>query len=238
MRRWLLFASALLIATAGVGGGLAGTALAASPPAGSTTTLVPAKAAPRQVAGHESVMAGTKQLLRLTPKSAQPHALAQAQPQAPAGTVQNFAGLAQLAKINVTYIGFSAPARAAFQQAVNIWQTQIHSTVPIDVVADWSNLSQQYGDPNILGAAGPDELRGELHQRAAPGRLVPGRAGQRDRRIRSAARRYLRIRSDRAEPERRGDLGVLQQHARRPLVLRDRRQDAGRRRRPGERRPA
>src|SRR6201999_635276 len=47
------------------------------------------------------------------------------------------------------------PARAAFQAAVNIGQTKIHSTVPIDVVADWSNLTALYGDSSILGAAGP-----------------------------------------------------------------------------------
>src|SRR6202000_2401726 len=102
---------------------------------------------PHVVAGHEKVIPGTKQVVRLDPQfvGAQIRAHVEAPLVTPAPT----------AKINVTYIGFSAPARAAFQAAVNIWQTKIHSTVPIDVVADWSNLTALYGDSSILGAAGP-----------------------------------------------------------------------------------
>ena len=137
MRRWPLLASALLIATGGVAGSLGSTAWAATPP----------KALPHVVAGHATFKAGTKQIVRLDPTSvgSQPHAQAR--------LVQPL--IAPTAKINVTYIGFSASARAAFQAAVNIWQTRIHSTVPIDVVADWSNLTAMYGDDSILGAAGP-----------------------------------------------------------------------------------
>ena len=137
MRRWPMLASALLIATGGVAGSLGSTAWAATPP----------KASPHLVAGHATFRAGTKQVVKLDPTfvGTQPHAQARfAQP-----------FIAPTAKINVTYIGFSAPAKAAFQAAVNIWQTQIHSTVPIDVVADWSNLTAMYGDDTILGAAGP-----------------------------------------------------------------------------------
>jgi hypothetical protein len=145
VRRTLLFATALLIATAGAGGN-AWAATSPSPAAAST-----AKATARVIAGHESFSPGTKQVLRLAPKSAQP--LAKAQPR----VSQPLVILPVTAKINVTYIGFPAAARTAFQAAVNIWQTQIHSTVPIDVVADWSDLTTQFG-PGVLGAAGPTDF--------------------------------------------------------------------------------
>ena len=54
------------------------------------------------------------------------------------------------ATINVTYNGFSAAAQAAFQYAVDIWETKIVSTVPIEVVANWTPL-----ESGILGSAGP-----------------------------------------------------------------------------------
>jgi hypothetical protein len=139
VRRWPTLVSALLIATTSVVGGLGSSALAASTPSPEAT--------PHQVASHATFKAGTKQVVKLDPKftGTQPHAQARlAQPL-----------IAPTAKINVTYIGFSTAAKAAFQAAVNIWQTQVHSTVPIDVVADWSNLTAMYGDDSILGAAGP-----------------------------------------------------------------------------------
>jgi hypothetical protein len=138
VRRWPTLASALLIATGGIAGGLESTALAATPP----------KASPHVVAGHATFKSGSKQVVRLDPTylATQPHAQSRlAQPNV----------LTPTAKINVTYIGFSPAAKAAFQAAVDIWQTQIHSAVPIDVVADWSNLTAMYGDDSILGAAGP-----------------------------------------------------------------------------------
>lgn len=49
----------------------------------------------------------------------------------------------------VTYTGFSAPARAAFQAAVDIWASQISSPVPIRVNATWTALGA-----GILGSAG------------------------------------------------------------------------------------
>ncbi len=140
MRRWLLVASTVLIGTAGVGGN----AWAATSPSGAQARVAATKVSPHAVAGHESFKAGTKQVIRLDPTSVQPKLQLQPRLARPLLTTPT-------AKINVTYIGFSAPARAAFQAAVDVWQTQIHSTVPINVVADWSNL----GDPNILGAAGP-----------------------------------------------------------------------------------
>lgn len=57
--------------------------------------------------------------------------------------------IASTASINVTYNGFSAPAQAAFQFAVDIWEQHIDSTVPIKVTANWTPLA-----PNVLGSAG------------------------------------------------------------------------------------
>ena len=56
---------------------------------------------------------------------------------------------AQSATITVTYNGFTPEAQAAFQYAVEIWQTQITSPVAIDVVANWTPLGA-----GVLGSAG------------------------------------------------------------------------------------
>jgi hypothetical protein len=61
------------------------------------------------------------------------------------------------AKINVQYLGLPVQARTAFQAAVDIWARTIHSSVAIDVLADWSNLSSVYGS-DVLGAAGPSDF--------------------------------------------------------------------------------
>lgn len=55
----------------------------------------------------------------------------------------------QTATINVTYTGFSAEARTAFQFAVDIWATQITSDVPIEVEATFRPLPT-----GVLGSAG------------------------------------------------------------------------------------
>lgn len=149
VRRWFPFATALLIGTAGAGGN----AWASSSPAVAQAAHVAHVAQARVIAGHRSFIPGTKQIIRLAPGPAGPQPQAQDSPR----PAQSLATLPPTAKINVTYTGFSAPARAAFQAAVNIWQTQIHSTVPIDVVADWSDLTAQFGDSSILGAAGPTD---------------------------------------------------------------------------------
>jgi hypothetical protein len=54
------------------------------------------------------------------------------------------------AVINVSYSGFSSQAQAAFQYAVDIWKTQVSSSVPIQINANWSALGT-----NILGSASP-----------------------------------------------------------------------------------
>jgi hypothetical protein len=54
------------------------------------------------------------------------------------------------ANIEVDYEGFTPEAQAAFQRAVDIWETHIRSSVPIRVDASFRQL-----DPGVLGGAGP-----------------------------------------------------------------------------------
>lgn len=58
------------------------------------------------------------------------------------------------ATINVTYNGFTPEAQAAFQYAVDIWEAQLVSTVPIEVVANWTALPA-----GVLGSAGPTSFQ-------------------------------------------------------------------------------
>lgn len=59
------------------------------------------------------------------------------------------------ADIRVTYsAGFTPQAQAAFQAAVDIWKTQVRSSVPITIDAHWTPL----GD-GVLGQAGPANFR-------------------------------------------------------------------------------
>lgn len=60
----------------------------------------------------------------------------------------NAVGRAETATFEVTYIGFTPEAQAAFQFAVDIWETQISSPVPIRVTAVWKPL-----DDGVLGSA-------------------------------------------------------------------------------------
>ncbi len=53
----------------------------------------------------------------------------------------------------VTYVGFTAPARAAFQRAVDVWASKLTTTVPITVLATFEPLGS-----GILGSAGPSTL--------------------------------------------------------------------------------
>jgi len=53
------------------------------------------------------------------------------------------------ANIEVTYNGFSPEAKEAFQYAVNIWKTLIHSPVTIRIEANWKSL-----DEGVLGSCG------------------------------------------------------------------------------------
>ena len=56
----------------------------------------------------------------------------------------------QKSTIDVTYIGFSAEAQAAFQYAVDIWKELVYSPVPIRIKATWQSL-----ETGVLGSCGP-----------------------------------------------------------------------------------
>ena len=56
---------------------------------------------------------------------------------------------ATLSNINVTYTGFTAEALTAFRAGLDIWRTQISSSVPIVMEAEFTDL----GNPNLLGDA-------------------------------------------------------------------------------------
>ncbi|MEM9120939.1 MAG: hypothetical protein AAGD09_24110 [Cyanobacteria bacterium P01_F01_bin.56] len=59
----------------------------------------------------------------------------------------------QSATINVTYNGFTPEAQAAFEYAVDIWETWLISDVPIEITAAWVPL-----DISILASAGPSDF--------------------------------------------------------------------------------
>lgn len=72
------------------------------------------------------------------------------------------------ANIEVTYIGFSAEAQAAFQFAVDIWSTVITSPATIRVTARWTPL-----DPGVLGSAGASSLIRDFSGAPVPGTWYP-----------------------------------------------------------------
>ncbi len=55
--------------------------------------------------------------------------------------------------IIVNYVGFTTEAQEAFQFAVDIWESILHSEVPIRITASWSKLGA-----NVLGSAGPSRF--------------------------------------------------------------------------------
>ncbi|TAK20502.1 MAG: hypothetical protein EPO26_18180 [Chloroflexota bacterium] len=78
-------------------------------------------------------------------------------PGPPSSIAAPFVRGAQAATFIVNYdAGFqaNASARAAFQYAVDIWATQVTSSVPIVVTASFTALSS-----GVLGSAGADQLR-------------------------------------------------------------------------------
>jgi hypothetical protein len=105
---------------------------------------VPAGAAPTPWQGAQvELRPGSRVLLRAGPAagiSRVPRARPRVGPGAAAAT----------ATIQVTYFNFSPQAQAAFQHAVDIWETMISSPVPIKVEAHWDSM-----DSDILGGAGP-----------------------------------------------------------------------------------
>jgi hypothetical protein len=72
------------------------------------------------------------------------------------------------ATIDVTYIGFSGSAQAAFQYAVDIWETLITSSVTIKVKANWTPLS-----PGVLGSASAASVWRDFGGGAIPGTWYP-----------------------------------------------------------------
>ena len=70
------------------------------------------------------------------------------------------------ATFKVTYTGFSAAAKAAFQRAVNLWAQKISSPVTITVAASFEPLGT-----GILGSAGPNFF---WHDFPAPPAPIPG----------------------------------------------------------------
>jgi hypothetical protein len=72
------------------------------------------------------------------------------------------------ADIQVTYHGFSATAQAAFQAAVDVWESEIVSSQVIHVDATWTSLGASSG---ILGAAGPSRFYLGADNRVYPAAL-------------------------------------------------------------------
>src|SRR5262249_19527509 len=62
---------------------------------------------------------------------------------------------AVLSNITVNYTGFTPEAQASFQAAVDIWSSNVSSTVPIVVDAQFADL----GTSGILGQAGSSATR-------------------------------------------------------------------------------
>ena len=67
------------------------------------------------------------------------------------------------ATFEVTYIGFTPEAQAAFQYAVDIWSTIVKSEVPIKLLAIFTPLP-----PGVLGAAGPNFIWANFSDDAQP----------------------------------------------------------------------
>lgn len=84
---------------------------------------------------------------------------------------------APTARFEVTYAGFPADARAAFQAAVGTWSCLLASAVPIRVDARWEALA-----PTTLGTAGPYLVRDvdgvPLRATWYPGALADALAGR------------------------------------------------------------
>ena len=65
----------------------------------------------------------------------------------------NPAGRVKTSNIEVTYIGFDSNAKAAFQEAVDIWESLISSSVTIRIKAEWTSLAS-----GVLGSAGTSNI--------------------------------------------------------------------------------
>jgi hypothetical protein len=72
------------------------------------------------------------------------------------------------AKFNVTYHGFSAAAKTAFQAAVDVWSVLLSSSVTIRVEAHWTALG--FG---VLGSAGPVNIERDFSAAPQPNTWYP-----------------------------------------------------------------
>ena len=93
---------------------------------------------------------------------------------APGNSIGSGPGLNSLvatSTIDVTYHHFSSQARAAFQAAVDVWQSIVVSDQVIHVDASWSHL----GFTGILGQAGANDLFRESDNFWYPGPLEDAR---------------------------------------------------------------
>jgi hypothetical protein len=81
---------------------------------------------------------------------------------------------ATLSTIDVAYTGFTAQAQTAFQAAVNIWKTQVASTVTITINANFSDFGDPPpGDPVLLGQASPTCFFRDFPNAFLPATLFP-----------------------------------------------------------------
>ncbi|MBZ0293506.1 MAG: SH3 domain-containing protein [Anaerolineae bacterium] len=74
--------------------------------------------------------------------------------------VVNYLGMGDVSPLSgmPTCLDWDAPALAAFQHAVDIWEAVLVSSVPINVDACWEPLTTLFSSPAILGAAGPTSI--------------------------------------------------------------------------------
>jgi len=71
--------------------------------------------------------------------------------------------------VNVTYTNFTTAQRTAFQYAVDIWKSQLTSSIPIEITADMQSLGS-----GVLGQAGPYiyEVSGSWYPTALANKLL------------------------------------------------------------------
>jgi hypothetical protein len=76
----------------------------------------------------------------------------------------------QTANIHINYSGtWSAEATAAFEYAMAIWETQVTSSVTIEIDAGWTS----YSNPNVLGSSGPEAIYRDFSNAPQSGTWYP-----------------------------------------------------------------
>jgi hypothetical protein len=97
-------------------------------------------------------MAGTMAILRAGGYSAPTHIFTPPEAAFLTAGARGAAAVANL-RLKVTYHGFTAEAKAAFQAAVDVWAVLLRSTQEVRVDATWTAL-----DAGVLGQAGPANI--------------------------------------------------------------------------------